>query len=612
MSPFNFSEDYIATYGTYNPNEVSTTESIEVTCETNLEDKKFKGSVGKIFRVKCPSCKGVKSNVFGSFIYHPKSAICSSALHSDTLEVGGGYVIVELVHGKEIYNGSLGGHEIISTTFNKAQISFRTKKATPPTKISCLDSPAKSPFSTATIGTKFVIVCPKKCSEHKSDIFGTEIYTDQSSICLAGIHSGHMSDLGGETEFVIEAGQSNYSGSKSFGVISKVREAYVRSFKFLGPKTAIYFKFKDDFLDSIDKKYKINAPTNTKDDKWQYANLEYLDKETNLNKKVMAIHHKGNAKGNGSGDFGTFIKLKDVEFNNGIIQANLFFKETDVFAFLFRYLDKRNFYTLEFEPLKLNDNVRLVARVNGNSKIVGNHTQRLNLLTWYRLSIIMENDKITVFIQTDNIRENKPVFETNIGDIARGTIGFASNGNDDTYINGISIDQHHPHALEKKNLKNKRSWIDYLKHVDTKHIKVFCKNTFKQNDVENASCRQPINFCRMKCDDYIPTIENILNFNCFKDCTTKMIKQDSEVAVKKIEWKPSIGDRVDFKSKEMKDWAAGTIISATTKGDDKNVDVYTISYITPEGETKTNKEEFPSPGIKKCGEELPKRKDCTN
>jgi hypothetical protein len=611
MSPYNYSEDYISKYGTYNVDEIGTTESVEITCLTNLEDRKFEGGVGKIFRVKCPSCKGIKTSVFGSFIYHPLSSICSSAVHAGNLEEEGGYILVEKVQGKEIYNGSVGSYDKISSTFSKSKISFKTKKAIPPTKISCTDTPAVSPFNTATVGTKFVVICPKKCSENKLFIYGTEVYSDQSPICLAGFHSGVMNDRGGELEFIIESGQNFYKGSKSFGIISKSRDAYVRSYKFIGQKSAISYKFKEDYKGSINKKYAIKqSKKNTKDTNiWEYVDLTYLDKNSNLNEKTKTIHHKGNSAKLNNGEYATFINLKDVEWNNGIIQSNFYFKECTLFAFLFRFQDKRNYYSIEFEPFKLTDNIRLVSKVNGSSKIIISNTTKLSLSTWYRTNIIMTNDKIEVFLQTDNIRENKPIFKANIEEISRGTIGYASSGNDDTYINGIVIDEYTPHISSKNENKNKRSWDNYLKHVEPKTVKKFCKNLFRENESENLSCRLPANFCKMKCDDYIPSIENILNFNCYKNCSQKIVKKDNEIKVKKISWKPKIGDRVDFSTDKGK-YAAGTIISSQNSKKNKKIQIYSVTYITPEGEQITSSAEYPSDRIKKCGEELPKRRDC--
>ena len=88
------------------------------------------------------------------------------------------------------------------------------------------------------------------------------------------------------------------------------------------------------------------------------------------------------------------------------------------------------------------------------------------------------------------------------------------------------------------------------------------------------------------------------------------MQKDNEVKVKKDSWKPKIGDRIDFLPKGLKKYSAATIISAQTKKTNKKIEVFTITYLTPDGAQKTATAEFPSTNIKKCGDELPKRKDC--
>merc|ERR1712032_1434691 len=127
---------------------------------------------------------------------------------------------------------------------------------------------------------------------------------------------------------------------------------------------------------------------------------------------------------------------------------------------------------------------------------------------------------------------------------------------------------------------------------------------------KNGRCRMPANYCKMKCDDFIPVVENILNFKCFKDCQNRIAQKDNEVKVKKDSWKPKIGDRVDFQPTGLKKYSAGTVISSKTKKTNKKIEIFTVTYITPDGEQKTQIVEFPTPQIKKCASELPKRKDC--
>jgi hypothetical protein len=270
---------------------------------------------------------------------------------------------------------------------------------------------------------------------------------------MAGIHNGVMNDLRGELEFMIEAGQPFYKGSRSFGIVSLSGDAYVRSYKFIGQKSRIFYKFKEDYNMAITKKWDIkqfNPVVDVKDNKWEYVDFTYTDKNLNKDIKTRTIHHQGKMKGLSKNDLGSFLILKDVEWNNGLIKSNLYFKDSNLFAFLFRFSDQNNFYSVEFEPKELRDNVRLVVKVNGSSRTIKQETMTLSLQTWYRLTVITTNDNIKVFVQTDKIRENKPIFEANPEDNSRGTIGFASNGNYETYINGIVVDDYIPHESIKK------------------------------------------------------------------------------------------------------------------------------------------------------------------
>ena len=45
--------------------------------------------------------------------------------------------------------------------------------------------------------------CNTDCSKIDHNVFGNDIYTEDSSICQAAIHKGYMSDKGGEVLFPI-------------------------------------------------------------------------------------------------------------------------------------------------------------------------------------------------------------------------------------------------------------------------------------------------------------------------------------------------------------------------------------------------------------------------
>ena len=610
-----YSETYIATYGTNDSSEQNNIESMTIDCETSLKDHRFSGNAGRIFRVKCPSCKTVKRPVYGSFIYHPLSSICKAAGHAGTINPGfSGYVIVELVSGQKIYNGSFGADGNISGTFSSSEISYKTKAGTPPMKITCTDAPNMAPFNSASIGSKFVVICPTKCSLSKVSIYGSEIYSDMSPICHSGIHYGVLSDKGGEIEFLIDGSQSYFKGTRSFGIISKSREAYVRSFRFVGVKSAIFYKFKEDCRTNFNSKWLISASDqviNKESNSWVYQ--EYKTFDTALNKYVLqnTIHHSGIIKSTDDNNYGTFITLKNVEWNNGRVQTNFLFKDSKMAAFLFRYQDKDNYYAMEIDISNLHNNLKLVAKVDGSMKIIDSKFFSLNFDTWYRMTLIMNNDKISISIQTEKIREIKPVFEHNLELLSRGTIGFASNGNNDFYLSGIEVDDFVSHTSKKKDIKNRRSWINMQKHTEPKAVKNYCMNLFRGDSTESARCLVPQNYCKLKCDDHIPTVENILNFNCYKDCLNKISYEKNEVKTEAKPWAPKVGEKIDFRAGNDGVYVPGNILSLK-EVDEANIKVLylTVSYYDNAGNNLKSKAKFPSGEVKNCGTKLTRRKDC--
>jgi len=613
-APYTYSESYIATYGTYDSSEQNNIESMNIDCDTNLKDKRFNGAVGKIFRVKCPSCITNQKPVYGSFIYHPLSSVCKAAAHAGTINPKySGYIIVELVSGKKIYNGSIGADNNVSGTFSSSDISFKTKVGTPPMKITCSDAPNMAPFNSAASGSKFVVICPEKCSKSKVSIFGSEIYADMSPICLSGIHYGVLSDKGGEIEFLIEGSQSYFKGTRSFGVISKSRDAYVRSFRFVGVKSAIFYKFKEDYKGNINSKWQIFSNENimNKDsNSWEYQEFKSRDESSGKYIIQNTIHHTGIIKSADDISYGAYTILKNVEWNNGRVRANFLFKDSKMAVFLFRYQDKDNYYAMEMDISNLRNNVRL-AKIDGSVKIIESKMISLNLDTWYRITLVMNNDQISIQIQTDNIRENKPIFEHTLEQLSRGTIGFASNGNNDFYISGVSVDDFIQHTSKKVDKKNRRSWINLLKHTEQKSVKLYCGNLFRNDSNETARCLIPQNFCRLKCDDHIPTIENILNFNCYKDCLNKIGFEKNEVVKEAQPWGPKIGDKIDFSPNKDNMYVPGYILSTQNiTENNKNIIMLNISYYDNAGNNLKTRAKYPSSNVVQCSSKLTRRKDC--
>ena len=83
------------------------------------------------------------------------------------------------------------------------------------------------------IGTEFDYDCPPGGIE--APIWGTGTYTDDSSVCNAGVHAGAITyEDGGTVTIVLEGPQESFEGSESFGVTSQEYPAWPGSFSISG------------------------------------------------------------------------------------------------------------------------------------------------------------------------------------------------------------------------------------------------------------------------------------------------------------------------------------------------------------------------------------------
>lgn len=81
------------------------------------------------------------------------------------------------------------------------------------------------------VGTQMTFYCPPNGSP--STVWGTDIYSDDSSVCTAAVHAGVIGFGGGMVHIVIQPGQSQYIPSTRYGVTSSSWGQWGRSFSFI-------------------------------------------------------------------------------------------------------------------------------------------------------------------------------------------------------------------------------------------------------------------------------------------------------------------------------------------------------------------------------------------
>jgi len=60
---------------------------------------------------------------------------------------------------------------------------------------------------TELTGKVYRFYCPSNCQDKEGAVFGTEFYSEQSSICRSAIHDGIIDNQGGEFLLIIAIGK---------------------------------------------------------------------------------------------------------------------------------------------------------------------------------------------------------------------------------------------------------------------------------------------------------------------------------------------------------------------------------------------------------------------
>jgi LCCL domain len=192
------------------------------------------GTDGQTFTLQC-SPGGTAQSVWGSDIYTADSSICTAGVHSGLISYEqGGAVTIELRPGRTIY-GCSERNGVTTSPFGSYQHSFVFR--TPNTDAVVRDAEDQTPVMWSTsasmvsfeAGKILKFKCPPDGKE--STVWGTDIYTLDSSICNAAVHAGKLtSEGGGLVTIELRPGESSYKGSMRNGIKTNDYGQYGSSF----------------------------------------------------------------------------------------------------------------------------------------------------------------------------------------------------------------------------------------------------------------------------------------------------------------------------------------------------------------------------------------------
>lgn len=217
----------------------------------------LRGHNGTTYHFRCPA-HGMAGSVWGTGTYTDDSSVCTAAVHAGKITLsGGGLVLIRIARGRSSYAGSA-RHGITSRSYGSWDGSFTVVSAqrmtgsssAPTVYATAAPAPAPGTISGTTNGgttwdataasyrgsngQRYTYSCP--ANGGLGSVWGTDTYTDDSSVCAAAMHAGLITQAAGGTVTIeIRPGQSSYTGSSRNGVDSQNYDAWEGSFVFVRP-----------------------------------------------------------------------------------------------------------------------------------------------------------------------------------------------------------------------------------------------------------------------------------------------------------------------------------------------------------------------------------------
>ncbi|TQF15573.1 protease B [Myxococcus llanfairpwllgwyngyllgogerychwyrndrobwllllantysiliogogogochensis] len=179
----------------------------------------YRGQNGTQIRCSCPAVSG--GVVWGTDLYTDDSNACAAAVHAGAIPATGGTVVVVIQPGQSSYTGTTrNGITTLSYGAWGGSFSFQL----PPAQ-SC--SSYNFTSYRGQNGTQIRCGCPAVSG---GVLWGTDLYTDDSDACAAGVHAGVIPATGGTVVVTIQPGQSSYTGTTRNGITTLSYGAWGGSF----------------------------------------------------------------------------------------------------------------------------------------------------------------------------------------------------------------------------------------------------------------------------------------------------------------------------------------------------------------------------------------------
>lgn len=186
--------------------------------------------VGKRYTFICPASDGRDARVYGTDVYTENSQICPAAIHAGVLQPGtAGVVSIILGSGSQSFEGTE-RNGVTSLSYGPAGYSYTFAADEAPATVTWRTTWNWNERQVVDVEAPIVVECP--AGKPDGVIYGDDVYTLSSPICVAAVHAGAISaEQGGVVAVMMASASSDASGGERFGITSRRRSATAQGFR---------------------------------------------------------------------------------------------------------------------------------------------------------------------------------------------------------------------------------------------------------------------------------------------------------------------------------------------------------------------------------------------
>lgn len=178
----------------------------------------------KLASLSCSCAANPSGSVWGTDLYTDDSSICNAALHAGAIAKTGGNVTLAPAAGCSSYLGTT-RNGVASSQWGAFGGSFYF----PGYGSGTCGAGASCPANAKSVSGTLTCNCAKGVT---GSVWGSDIYTTDSSVCRAAQHAGVIGDDGGLVTLRSAGGCAKYTASNANGVSSSAWGSYESSFFF--------------------------------------------------------------------------------------------------------------------------------------------------------------------------------------------------------------------------------------------------------------------------------------------------------------------------------------------------------------------------------------------